>query len=64
MEIRIIRPWQQYAPGQVLTPDLGVADVLIRRGIAEPVEQLVPPAPASHRRKKHEQLVAGQPASE
>jgi len=37
MKVRIIRSFQHYEPGQVLDPDLGVADMWIHRGFAEAI---------------------------
>ena len=33
--IRILHPWRQYMPGDVITPGGGVRQLLIQRGVAE-----------------------------
>jgi hypothetical protein len=38
MRIRFMHPWQRFGRGDETEMDLGVADILCRRGIAEPVE--------------------------
>ena len=38
MKMRVKIPFGPYSPGQILDPDLGVADVWYSRGFAEPVD--------------------------
>jgi hypothetical protein len=37
MSILFLRDWRGYKAGRVITPGDGMANVLIRRGIAKPV---------------------------
>ena len=39
MRIELVKPWGFAAPGQVIDPAPGVAQLLIERGIAKPVEE-------------------------
>ena len=39
MKIELVKPWGFAAPGQVIDPAPGVAQLLIQRGIAKLVEE-------------------------
>lgn len=38
--IKLLKPWSFYSPGAILVRPGGIADLLIRRGIAERIDDI------------------------
>jgi hypothetical protein len=55
MQLRLIRDWKGYKAGKVFEPGDGVAEILIRRKIAEPVGQVADQAEKPERPRRRRQ---------